>query len=50
VWSNVVAEALVCANTSVDDESQQLAQPILAKRPAPLKAPTCSACSVNEGA
>jgi hypothetical protein len=50
VWSNVVAEALVCANTSVDDEPQQVAQAILAKRPAPLKAPTRSACSVNEGA
>jgi serine/threonine-protein kinase len=29
VWSNVVAEAVVCAKTGVDDESQQVAQAIL---------------------
>jgi serine/threonine protein kinase, bacterial len=30
VWSNVVAEAVVCADTVVDDESQQVAEEILA--------------------
>jgi Protein kinase domain/PknH-like extracellular domain len=30
VWSNVVAEAVVCADTVVDDESQQVAEAILA--------------------
>jgi hypothetical protein len=30
VWSNVVAEAVVCANTGVDDQSQQVAEAILA--------------------
>ena len=29
VWSNVVAEAVVCAKTGVDNESQQVAQAIL---------------------
>jgi hypothetical protein len=29
VWSNVVAEAVVCAKTGVGDESQQVAQAIL---------------------
>jgi len=30
VWSNVVAEAVVCAKTGVDDQSQQVAEAILA--------------------
>jgi hypothetical protein len=30
VWSNVVAEAVVCAETGVDDQSQQVAEAILA--------------------